>query len=225
MNDLELPQMPPRYSVAQSLTDDEVIDILLHAFPASWSAEMQKQGFDAFAHSPTRVLEFCEQLEASEAVFTPVKSKKDSSSKKKSGGHKKSDGEYYCLHHGKNNTHDTNDCNTLKSHSKKLKSGNESSGKSQNKTWSRKAEQSKDKTRKDLAALMKQMVREELNAVDKKRKDAGSDNDDDDDEVASLNQIDEVDLAAFNYSDMGKLKIDSDESDNDDDGLVTEVET
>jgi hypothetical protein len=63
-------------------------------------------------------------------------------------------------------------------------------------------------------------VREELNAADKKRKSDKKD----DESVGSVNQIDEVDLAAFNYTDMGNLKIDTDDSEFDDEELKTEAE-
>ena len=226
MNDQELPSMPPLYNATQRLTDDEVTDILLYAFPASWSAEMAKQGFDPFSATSMRVLEFCERMEASEEVFQPTNkngkasgNNKGSSKKKSSGGQHKSGGQYYCLHHGKNTSHDTNDCQTLKNSSKKMKSGDDNKGKHANKTWSRKAEQSKDKSKKELAALMRKTVRDELNAINKKRKES------DEDSVASVNQIDDVDLSQFNYMDMDKLKIDTDDSDFDDEELKTEVET
>ena len=172
MNDQELPSMPPLYNGTQRLTDDEVTDILLYAFPASWSAEMAKQGFDPFSTTSMAVLEFCERMEASEEVFQPTNKNgkasgndKGSSKKKSSGGHHKSGGQYYCLHHGKNTSHDTNDCQTLKNPSKKMKSGDDNKGKHANKTWSRKAEQSKEKSKKELAALMRKTVRDELNAI------------------------------------------------------------
>ena len=227
MNDQELPHMPPAYHNDQRLTDDEVIDILLYAFPASWSAEMAKQDFDPFASTSIEVLAFCERMEAAEAVFQPTNNKgkaggnsKDSSKKKSSGG-RKSEGQYYCLHHGKNTSHNTNDCQTLQKQSKKLKSGDESTGKHGNKTWSRKAEQNKEKSKKELAALMRKTVRSELNALNKSKKRKESD---DDSDAASVNQIDEIDLAAFNYTDMGKLKIDSDDSSFDEGELKTEAE-
>ena len=188
---------------------------------------MAKQDFDPFASTSVEVLAFCERMEAAEAVFQPTNNKgkaggnsKDSSKKKSSGG-RKSEGQYYCLHHGKNGSHDTNDCQTLQKQSKKLKSGDEHTGKHGNKTWSRKAEQNKEKSKKELAALMRKTVRSELNALNKSKKRKESD---DDSDAASVNQIDEVDLAAFNYTDMGKLKIDLDDSSFDEGELKTEAE-
>ena len=210
MNDMELPRMPPNFNDQQKLGADEITDILLHAFPASWSGEMERQGFDPFTKHPIEILEFCERIEAAEQISTPVKNqggsnqKKGSPNKKSSG--KGSSGEHYCIHHGKNSTHSTNDCRTLQQQSKKLK-GSNSSGDYKNKTWSRKAEQSKDKSKKELAAFMRKTVRKELLAMSKKRK-----KDDDDESVGSLNQLDEVDLSKFNYEDMDDLKIDSDDS-------------
>ena len=164
MNWQELPLMPPAFNNTQCLQVDEIVDILMHAFPSSWNAEMERQGFDPFDHSPEEMLEFCERLEASETVNTPVKgnNKSNGSSGKKphNKGSNKSDkgGDYYCMHHGKNTTHNTEDCRTLQYRSKKHKDGSGSSdskGKHGNKTWSRKAEHYKDKSKKDLAALMR----------------------------------------------------------------------
>ena len=70
-------------------------------------------------------------------------------------------------------------------------------------TWSRKAEEAKSKSSKELAAFVKKAVREEMNAVEKKRKP------DSDDEEGELNAID---LSNFDYDLLDNLKIESDDS-------------
>jgi hypothetical protein len=45
INDEELPQLPP-FGADQSLSNDEVLDILLHGTLKSWQVEMDRQGFD-----------------------------------------------------------------------------------------------------------------------------------------------------------------------------------
>ena len=227
INDQELPMMPPNFDRDQSLSADEVVDIMLHAFPSSWNAEMERQGFDAFEKTPMEILDFCERIEASEKVNNPVKGKSNGSSSKKSSsnGSRRSssndNGSYYCKHHGKNTSHDTEDCKVLQSN-KKHKGGNSSSsGKHANKSWSRKAEHNKDNSKRELAALMKKAVRKELHALSKKRKES----DDDDQSVASINAMDDIDidLSEFDYTNMGNLKIDSDDSSMDE-GEIPETE-
>lgn len=77
-----------------------------------------------------------------------------------------------------------------------------SSGKSKNKTWTRKAKEETDKSKKELASFVKKAVaagvRKELKSIDRKRKS------DSDDESMDLNAYD---LDNFNYGDLEKLTI------------------
>jgi hypothetical protein len=100
--------------------------------------------------------------------------------------------------------------------------------KSKNKTWSRQAEENKDRAKKELATYIQKTVakslRKELNAFSKKRKSKKQDTSDDE----SLNAVEsllngsdeEVELnfdpVAFNYNDFGKLSIESDNNDSSD---------
>lgn len=207
INELELQQLPPDYHADQALAPDEVADILLHAFPASWGAEMEKQGFDPFTKTPQEILEFVERLEVAEQITNKVargnKPTSNNSSQKKSssGGAKKGTGTMFCHIHGKNSNHSTDQCRTIKG--MKKKGENFSSEKKGNKTWTRKAENAKFKSnqKKDLAALMRKTVREELNAMSKDKKD--------DDSVESVHHLDkEIDPASLNYENMERLDID-----------------
>ena len=132
--------LPPLHDAAQSLTEDEVIDILIYATPSSWQCEMEHQGFDPYVHDIVNAIDFAEQIEAAESKdqnSSPSKAHNNKSSFKKKSGYKSgrspektgnSEG-FHCLHHGPNRTHDTNDCIFLQNQSKRAKTGQSSSGK------------------------------------------------------------------------------------------------
>ena len=230
INLTELAMLPPLHNATQCLEEDEVIDIIIYAMPSSWVQEMERQGHDPTINPIIDTIDFAERIEAAESPDqhkSPSKSGySKNSSKKKSGSPKNgnsgsggSDG-YYCLHHGNNTSHETNDCIFLANQSKKAKSGSNwrdegivklnhkySSG-SKNKSWTRGADADRDKNKKDLATFMRQQVRKEMNAYSKKRKsgDAGSLNNVESDDEGT------IDLGELNYADMGDLKIDSDDS-------------
>jgi len=208
INEREIPELPPRFDGTQCLQDDEVIDILLFAFPSSWQGEMERQGFDPFSHTPGEILDFCERLEVAEAIETPVKAKKGNDRTKKhksknASARKEEDPDYYCMIHGPNRSHNTDDCYSLK---KQIKEGKYDNKGTKNKSWSRKAEDAKVKSKKDLAAFISKTIRKEMNAMDKKRPAEEEDNGSNEDEP------EEGELAAFDFSNLAELQIDSDDS-------------
>jgi hypothetical protein len=134
-------------------------------------------------------------------------------------------GTKYCLLHGNNTTHNSDDCHVLKKQAAILKGdGGGKMPASKNKTWKRDANKSTSTSKKELAAFVRKQARKELHAFSKeakKRKVIEDDTDDDNNSQASLNQMDEeseegeIDISAFNYSKMDDLKIDSDDEDGD----------
>ena len=50
----------------QSLTTDELIDILLYATPKSWQKEISRQGFDPMNHDLNTIVSFMECIEETE---------------------------------------------------------------------------------------------------------------------------------------------------------------
>ena len=91
-----------------------------------------------------------------------------------------------------------------------------------NKTWKRDADQKTTASKKELAAFVRKQACKELYAFNKKRKAAETppSSDEDESSVASLHnvealtrqeegEVDEINLAGFNYGDMDNLKIDS----------------
>jgi len=164
INTEEIPCCPPAFATAQCFGDDEIVDILFFGAPKSWQREMGRQGFDPLTKTPTEVVEFMERIEMSEdfdankKVPTATTKKGD---KKKAGngkGNSDADGSKYCVMHGKNDSHNANECQSLKAYVKKAKSGNENSakgGKGKNKTWKNKSDKGAEDSKKELAALTK----------------------------------------------------------------------
>ncbi len=206
----EIPDLPP-FNQNQELQQDELVDILLYAVPRSWSREADRQGFECVEHTPKEVVDFLEQIETAEEFDGKEVTKKNGKQKEGSSKeHSKSNekgGKKFCLVHGYNTTHATDACKKLQAEAKCLKAdsphnkdGGRSSG---NKTWSRRAEDAKKKTQKDLAAYVAKQVKKEVASFTKKRKN--------EEDEASVHNIEEIDLSGFNYTDMDNLKIDSDD--------------
>jgi hypothetical protein len=212
MNQEELPQLPP-FLGGQGLGIDELMDIILFGTPKSWSREMDRQGFDPMTHTIVQVVDFLEQIETAEDFegSTPKKDTKYQGKKKSyAKGQPKSGDQKHCMIHGWGG-HSSDECYKLQGEAKRHKSDGSSSkkdwkGKS-NKTWTRKADDGRDKSKKDLASFQKAVkagVQKELASMDKKRK-AGKGSGDID-----LHAFD-AQLKDFNYGDMDDLKIDSED--------------
>lgn len=197
INEGEIPYLPPFGGNAQCLPGDEIVDILLFGCPSSWSKELTRQGRDPMNMTPEEILTFFENQEQTED-YNWVEQKSNSNSnkdkkRKASTGKKESGGSFYCMHHGKNNTHNTNDCKKLQAEVKKLKS-NESGGSDKkpfkNKTWNRKDIK---KEINEVAKKAAKAVVEEMNSISKQKKRRIEE--DSDSEVNAIDQTsnDEID--------------------------------
>jgi hypothetical protein len=210
INTEEIPELPP-FGLNQELKADEIIDILLYGTPKSWSKEMDRQGFDPMDHTPLEVVDFMEQIETAEDFDGQIVENNKSANnnnKKSSNGNGKDNGTSksgkYCALHGKGN-HSTDDCRTIKSEVKKLKTtDSKSSGSgyaSKNKTWNKKAEDYKKKSQKELNAMGKvvEKLKKEVNALSKKRK---SEDSDEEELHAIERQLDAIDMNEFDIEDL-----------------------
>ena len=231
----EIPRLPPSYSNAAILSDDEIIDILLFGTPKSWQREMDRQGFDPLTKSPAKVVAFMEQIEASEDFDADKKvvangKKNNNNNKKKNGNNNNTsgDGEHYCMMHGKNSTHSTADCNTLKAQVKKIKGNNGGSngnGKSKNKTWKNDSKKDTDDSKKELAALTKKIQKLskkiDLNIIEpvKKRKVKWPTAEDEDLDLAAIDK----ELKDFNYGDLDQMDIVDGADEEKEDGEVDSI--
>lgn len=59
----------PDWQAAQTLAEDELVDIVDCGNPAGWQEQMLLQGFDISEHTLTELLEFCERLETAEVIY------------------------------------------------------------------------------------------------------------------------------------------------------------
>ena len=195
---------------------------------------MDKQGFDPLVKTPQEVVDFMERIEMSEdhdQKATKVVAK-NSNKKKASSNHNKTgdnNGEYYCMLHGNNRTHSTDECKALKADVKKRKANDGDSkpkGKGKNKSWTKKpAENTVEESKQELAALVKKVQKLgkklELNAVEpvKKRKVNYPSSDEEEAEF----DFDDAELKNFNYGELEKLSISEDAKEDGEVSITDEV--
>ena len=212
INNDELEELPP-FNPNQVLTADELLDIILFAVPKSWLRELDRQGKDPYTMTVQEVVDFLEQIEASEdfegeRVTKEVADSKPAAKKKNGNGNNKnnSGGQKYCMLHGKG-SHTTEDCRTVKAQVKKTKlevNNGEKSYASKNKTWKKKAYDDKKKSQKELNVMTKKFLKlkKEVNSLNKKRK---SDSDDDSDAMelhAIEKELNALDMNDFSIEDL-----------------------
>ena len=129
-------EMPPNVPVEdgedevapEPMPDDDLMDILEFACPTGWQKQMRLQDFDTSQKTFSDLLDFCENLEELEELEQQTNTKK-TGNKKDSGRTKKRKAEseyseskkYYCMLHGTNTSHNSEDCTVLKSQAKKMK--------------------------------------------------------------------------------------------------------
>ncbi len=208
INEEELPFLPPDFSQAQSLTNDEITDIILYAIPNSWKREIDKLGIDPDRLNTALFVDQLEMIEASEdhdknsseqKKTSSTSNKKPKKGGSKDGSKKETSGDKYCMYHKHNSTHTTEQCKVLKAlaEAKAQKDGGRKS-----KKWVRK---DSDKTKEEMKLLIQETAKEvfqnEMHAVSKKRKVI----DDDKDEG-------KVNLSEFNYDKLEDLTLDDEAS-------------
>jgi hypothetical protein len=205
------------------LSNDELLDIVLFGIPKSWVKEMDRQDFDPFAMEDIQTLvQFCERMESAED-FQDTSNKQGSNSKnsyKKTkfsnnkGKPCKGSGKW-CEYH-ETDTHDTSECSVLKKMKESSGRSNSSDKKpfNKNKTWTKKSNDAKKFSKKELNALVKKAsekavkkATKELNAVAKRKRD------DNDDSTSSLhmleNEMKDVDdqLKNFNFAAIDEVEV------------------
>jgi len=155
-----LPLFPDPTSTlaADKLPDDELLDLLEFSIPRAWQKQMVLQGFDPIEGTAEEFVRFCERVEATDgAADEPEKISTNRSSDKKRGKKRaREDADpqnFYCMLHGPNSTHNTEDCWSLKKtcEAAKQKGGlsSSTSKKSEKKVWKNPA------NKEELNALLK----------------------------------------------------------------------
>ena len=219
INNQELPMLPP-FGPTQSLSLDELIDILTYGIPKSWVRKMDEHDFEPLARGLGDTVAFCERMEAAEEHDangdTKTQSSKKPNKKHKSvrnnGKSDKSDS--WCAYHEMHG-HSTSECETLKKIKANKTSSSDGKPAFKNKTWKRKSDDAKTYTKKELNALLTKtskaavklaLKKAECNAIAKRKSDSSDDDDSSkSDDDCSINMMDkqmaEVDkeLAEFNF--------------------------
>ena len=124
----------PANNQADSLDDDEIMDILEYGMPASWKSVMLVQCFNASEKTPAEFIEFCERLEMTEPQTTisdekiPNKEKSSASGNdkekqkiKQKHDDSKEAAEGDCIPYGENCGLTSHNCRMLKCLAKKNK--------------------------------------------------------------------------------------------------------
>jgi len=216
INDKELPMLPP-FAATNKLSALEVQEILQYAIPSSWSRKLQEQGHDPVTMNITEFITKVEFIEGAEEFTIPKKNDSSKTTSKSKGKGKSliKDGDkpsHYCLHHGKNHTHDTNDCKVMKEQAKRVKSKDNGGSKSYgNKTWSRSANENRDKSKKELAMFISKTIRKELNSFSAKKKRKADLNVVERNDDASKKSDDDS-LADFDYDKLENMSFDDNSS-------------
>ena len=135
----------PPFLPGQQLPKDEILEHAEFAIPNSWQKQMVLHGFNTIARTMDDFIEFCERLELSESIYekTHIKSQKTttqtgSNGTTPKGGPGKSNGknsgtnrkkaDYYCLYHGQNSTHNTDQCKVLKAQAERMANQHKTGG-------------------------------------------------------------------------------------------------
>jgi hypothetical protein len=122
---------------ANRLDEDEVKEHLYYSIPNRWQKEMIMHGFEPIERPIDEFLEFCERLEVTEGIYNTVHKKPagmpengstPSSRKRASSSSTANDNarRFFCMYHGQNSTHNTDQCKVLKPQIERLKSSHES---------------------------------------------------------------------------------------------------
>jgi hypothetical protein len=164
MNNDELPYLPP-FEANQSLPEDDIIEIVLHACPNSWIQEMDRQDFDSDRHTLPELLQFLERIESLEPTVISHSTKASSVSEHKSNTKRptgKAKTGKWCEYH-KTDSHNTSECRSLEYHKKK------ESQKGGNNNWKKKADENKTYTRKELNAILTKVMNKEKKTKSKEK--------------------------------------------------------
>ncbi len=126
-----LTEFPPVNATTPSavLGEAELLDILEFGIPLTWQKTMVLHGFDPSEGTIKQFTEFCERLERTGGEIheekIPLKKKFEKRQGEKNEFSKGRKTRHYCLLHGQNNSHSTDNCIKLKKEAEKQKKGAE----------------------------------------------------------------------------------------------------
>ena len=152
---------------ATKLPDDELLDLLEFGIPIKWQRQMQVQNFEPTAGTLREFQDFCERLEialddnGADPKPKQTAEKEKGNKKRRRNNRNDEDSKHYCMLHGHNPTHTTEQCRTLKKEAEKHKKGSENGEKGRKK---RNYNPSKEEIHA-LAAYAKQAMKKEYDNV------------------------------------------------------------
>jgi hypothetical protein len=144
---------------ASKFSNAEVIGLLEWSLPPSWRSKFDLDGYIPTVDTKAKLIKSCEAIERNQndtPQAKPTHKDKKAKSEKSSNGTKNRESRTnnkYCSEHGKNSTHNTSDCSTLKNHKDKGQNGNEKNGKTVGRSFSN------SNFRKELNAMAKSPLR------------------------------------------------------------------
>ena len=169
-----LESFPPFNGKRQAIPNDEILEHLEFAIPSSWQKQMVLQGFNTLERTIEDFIEFCERLEFSKSIYDSSHShngqkacakngneKSDSKVSAEKGHNRKRKAQYYCLYHGDNTTHDTNDCKVLKAQAEKMAAAHSNLNKGK---YSKKRNKTEE-TKKEFQSFKAEIVRSVLKTI------------------------------------------------------------
>ena len=126
-----LESFPPFGGVEQKLPRDEVLEHLEFEIPNVWQKQMVMQGFVTLEHTVEDFVEFCERMEFGEEAYdsSHASQKANTRTGAREAGSKQSANNSssslkrkskFCLYHGHNSTHVTDECKVLKNQAEKM---------------------------------------------------------------------------------------------------------
>ena len=208
----------PPYNEDQKLPDDEVLEHFEFAIPNAWQKQMVLQGFNTLEHTTEEFVEFCERLEFSEDFYVQAKPGQKATTRtgvKGTGSKLSADKaslkrklDKFCLYHGMNSTHITDECKVLKAQAEKLAQAHKNVGAGK---YARSDEKSPSNKKKMMQSFKAEIVKE---VCDFFSKEGGRSN--------KKRRV--VDMEEFNMEEFRNLSVSddqeshkdsSDESDND----------
>lgn len=117
-------------------SDAEIVGLLEWSLPQSWRAKFDLDGYVPTQESKAKLIEACEAIERNESIEKQNASSQKKKDKEKTPHKKNTSGsinkkKFYCSLHGKNSTHNTSDCFTMKK--QKTTDSSDSNGKTEKK--------------------------------------------------------------------------------------------
>ena len=169
-----LESFPPYAGATQCLPQDEVLEHLEFAIPNSWQKQMVMQGFVTMEHSIQDFLEFCECMEFGEEVYdsshtsqraTTRTGDKEADSKQRAGNSSSKRKSKYCLYHGHNSTHTTDECKVLINQADKMARAHRNVGSGK---YASNSEKSSSEKKKQFQSFKAEIVKSVVESLKKK---------------------------------------------------------